>query len=189
VNEEFKDITNWAAVVGLWDFSNGRRVYEAPEEPQWPYGICLSNVWFSQGTARATIRFAEVGTEVEASARLLFGWRSLEHPYFSIGLGGAGRAYCAYQYDPASGWSGVAFAGSRKNLTANYPYKLSVRVQGQRVLLEVVLFRSWSTFLKTRCYKGSSVCLHGEQLASSSQIHQYARSQGVKRPPPSSPMS
>jgi hypothetical protein len=134
---ELSDITNWAAHMGVWDFSNGRRVYKSPEEPQWPFGICVSNVSFSQGTARATIRFAEVGGAVEVSGRLLFGWRSLINPYLSIGLGGGGRAYCVYQYDPASGWVPLALTGSRQNLIANHPYKLSVRVEGQRVLLEV----------------------------------------------------
>jgi hypothetical protein len=135
MSEEFKDITNWAAVVGQWDFANARRVYTSPEDPQWPYGICVSNVRFSEGTARARIRFPEV--DVEVAGRLLFGYRSLAHPYLGIGLGGAGREYGIYEYDPAMGWRGVAFAGSRKNLRANHPYKLSVLLQGQRLLLEV----------------------------------------------------
>ena len=100
--------------------------------------FCVSNVRFSEGTARATIRFPEVDPNgVEVAGRLLFGYRSLADPYLGIGLGGGGRAYCIYHYDPAMGWRGVAFAGSRKNLIADHPYKVSVRVQGQRVLLEV----------------------------------------------------
>ena len=79
MSEEFQDITNWAAVVDLWDFSNDRRVYTLLEDPQWPYGICLSNVRsFSEVTARATIRFSEVDLNgVEVAGRLLFGYRSL----------------------------------------------------------------------------------------------------------------
>jgi hypothetical protein len=137
MSEELSDITNWAAHVGVWDFSSGRRVYKSPEEPQWPFGICVSNVWFSKGTARATIRFAEVDTAVEVCGRLLFGWRSRNDPYLGIGLGGGGCAYSVYQYEPASGWVPVALTGSRKNLIANHPYKLSIRVEGQRVRLEV----------------------------------------------------
>jgi hypothetical protein len=138
MSEEFGDITNWAAVVGVWDFANARRVYEAPEDSQWPYGICVSNVRFFDGTARATIRFHEVAPNgIEVAGRLLFGYRSLAHPYLGIGLGGAGREYGIFEYDPTMGWRGVALAGSRKNLRADHPYKVAVRVQGHRVLLEM----------------------------------------------------
>jgi hypothetical protein len=138
MSEELSDITNWAAIVGVWNFSNNRRVYESPQDPQWPYGICVSDIRFSEGTARGTIRFPEVDPNgVEVAGRLLFGYRSLAHPYLGIGLGGGGREFGIYEYDPAMGWLGVAFAGSRKNLRADHPYKVSVRVQGQRVLLEV----------------------------------------------------
>jgi hypothetical protein len=138
MSEEFRDITNWAAVVGVWDFCNGRRVYTSPEEPQWPYGIGVSNVRFSEGTARATIQFPKVDPNgEEVAGRLLFGYRSPALPYLGVGLGGHGREYCIYEYDPAIGWRPVALAGSRKNLKANHPYKVSVHVQGQRLLLEV----------------------------------------------------
>jgi hypothetical protein len=138
MSEEFRDITNWAAIVGVWNFSNGRRVYESPEDPQWPYGICISNVRFSEGTARATIQFPEIDPNgMEVAGRLLFGYRSLANPYVGVGLGGGGREYAIYEYDTAMGWRGVAFAGSRKNLRPNHQYKVSVRVQGQRLFLEV----------------------------------------------------
>ena len=39
MSAEFEDITNWAAVAGVWDFFNGRRFYKSPEDPQWPHGI------------------------------------------------------------------------------------------------------------------------------------------------------
>lgn len=155
MSEEFKDITNWAAVVGVWDFSNGLRVYKSPEDPQWPYGICVSNVRFSEGTARATIRFPELDPNgVEAAGRLLFGYRSLADPYLGVGLGGAGRAYGIFQYEPAMGWRGVAFAGSRKNLVADHPYKVSVVVQGQKVLLEVDFVQVLEHVLETPLPQG-----------------------------------
>ena len=130
-------ITKWAAHVGIWDFSNGRCVYKSPEKPEWPYGICVSSVCFSEGTARATVRFAELRSAVEASGRLLFGWRSPDDPYLSVGLGGHDRAYCVYRFDPADGWAPVVLRTSRQNLIANHTYELSIRVQGQRVQLEV----------------------------------------------------
>jgi hypothetical protein len=129
---------NWVAPVGVWDFSKGHCIYKSPQDPQWPYGICASNVQFSEGTARATIRFLEVDPNgVEVCGRILFGYRSLADPYLGIGLGGADREYNIYEYDPAIGWRPVALAGSRKNLKADHPYKVSARVQDKRVFLEV----------------------------------------------------
>jgi len=134
------DIANWAAIIGVWDFSDGRRLYRSPDEmlgqPQFPYGICISNVRFSEGTARATVRFPE-GNNVSAEGRLLFGYRSPTDPYLTAGLGGHDRAYTIYLFEPTFGWRALAFAGSQKNLISDHPYKLSVRVLGQRITLEV----------------------------------------------------
>jgi hypothetical protein len=137
MSEEFEDISNWAAVVGQWDVSDDRRVYKSPEEPQFPHGICVSNVRFSGGTARATIRFPQAGNGVTAEGRLLFGYRSPAEPYLTVGLGGAHRAYSVFQFEPTFGWRGLALVGSEKNLLVDHPYKVSVRVRGQRVRLEV----------------------------------------------------
>src|SRR6266446_7145947 len=117
MSEEFKDITNWAAIVGIWDFSNASPVYRSPDgaqpdgsrdvgQPQFPYGLCVSNVRFSEGTARATIRCSRTdnSNDVEVDGRLLFGYRSLANEYFTIGLGGHGFAYTVYHYDPSIGW-------------------------------------------------------------------------------------
>jgi hypothetical protein len=135
VSEDPSDIVNWAAIIGVWDCSGGHRLYKSPEKPEWPYGVCVSNVLFSEGTARATICFAKL--DKDPCARLLFGFRSLEQPYLGIGLGGASHAYSAYQFDSEWGWRAVALAGSLKNLIAGHRYKVSVRVEGQRALLEV----------------------------------------------------
>ena len=137
MSEEFKDITNWAAIVGVWDFANGRCVYKSPDETSAPHplGICVSNIQFSEGTVRTTVSFSE--TENDMAGRVLLGYRSPADPYVLVGFGGHGRAYTIYHYEPAFGWRGVAFAGSQKNLVADRPYNLCVRVQGQRILLEV----------------------------------------------------
>jgi hypothetical protein len=49
LSEDFKNITNWAPVVGIWDFENGRCVYKSPDETSGPhpYGICVSNVRYT----------------------------------------------------------------------------------------------------------------------------------------------
>jgi hypothetical protein len=137
MTKEFREICKWVGHAGVWDFSEGQCLYKSPQQPQSPFGICASNVWFSEGTARATIRFAKVDDAVEVSGRLVFGWRSQHEPYLSAGLGGGDCQFCVYQFDPTFGWAGVALTGSRKNLIANHPYNVSVHVQGQRVLLEV----------------------------------------------------
>jgi hypothetical protein len=116
MSEEFTDVTNWAAVIGLWELSNGRCVYTSPDEtlghPQLPHGICISNVRFSEGTARATICFPKEaeGSGVTAEGRLLFGYRSPADPYVTVGLGGHGRAYTVSLYEPALGWRGAALS-------------------------------------------------------------------------------
>lgn len=140
MSEEFRDITSWVPIIGIWEFSNGRCVYKSPEETSGPhpYGICVSNVQFSEGTACTTISFSQEGNAGDDIAgRLLFGYRSPSDPYILVGFGGHGRAYSIYHYDPTFGWRGLALAGNQKNLVANHPYKVRVHVQGQRVLLEV----------------------------------------------------
>src|SRR5262245_17248547 len=114
---EDKAITHWAAAVGIWERSSGRCVYKSPQQAaQWPYGICVSNVRrFSEGTARATIRFPD---EI-AEGRLLFGYRSPTDPYVTIGLGGHEYEHAVYQYRHPFGWHAVAGVGSKQNLVAD----------------------------------------------------------------------
>lgn len=135
MSEPFQEVNNWAAVLGRWDLASDRRIYTAPDEEsrRWAHGICVSNIRFSEGEARTKIRFRTAAPE----GRLLFGYRSLTDPYVTIGLGGHDRAYTLYHYEPGSGSRSAAFAGSRENLVHDHPYEVSVRVQGQRVRLEV----------------------------------------------------
>src|SRR5260370_14234646 len=106
MSEGHQDITNWAAVVGVWDFPNGSPVYRSPDEmrpdgsrdvwqSQFPHGICVSNVRFSEGTAHATIRCpkADNALNVEVDGRLLFGYRTPVDAYVTVGLGGHGYSY------------------------------------------------------------------------------------------------
>jgi hypothetical protein len=48
-------VDKWAGIVGRWKFEDGRASYEGPERPEWPFGICLSNIRFLEGEARVTV--------------------------------------------------------------------------------------------------------------------------------------
>jgi len=143
VTAEHVPITNWAAILGLWEFpSLDQAVYVSPQ-PQWenlpslgrPFGICISNVRFSDGDAKVTIRFPKTATDVAAA--FLLGYRSLYDPYIMVGLGGWGFAYTIGEFDRVRGWHAVAFAGSQNNLRVDHPYKTCIRVRGQRIILKV----------------------------------------------------
>jgi hypothetical protein len=90
-----------------------RRALEQAARNVWqphPYGICVSNVRFSEGIARATIRFPKVGNtnSVTSEGRLLFGYRSPAARYLTVGLGGHGYACTVYYFEPTNGWRCIA---------------------------------------------------------------------------------
>jgi hypothetical protein len=129
-----QNISNWAAIQGRWRFDDGARaVYEGPQEPVWPYGICVSNVRFSEGEARVTVQ----QNNGSVDGRLLLGYRSPTVDYVTVGLGGYGCAYTVTHFIPASGWRNLASAGRTENLVIGRPYELCVRVHGQRIALDV----------------------------------------------------
>jgi hypothetical protein len=145
-----QDIIKWAAILGRWLFEGPKAAYEGPQAVQTgqianPVGICLSNVRFSEGEARTTVRLpAETGPsavegriEPNTSAYLLFGFRSLTEPYTLVGLAGYLSAYTIAQFGPNPAWNQVAAAGSRENLSPERDYEIAVRIRGQRVLLFV----------------------------------------------------
>ncbi len=138
-------VTSWAPIVGQWSFEKELAVYKGPQPAQQEqfgvhkFGICVSNVRFSEGEARCTIRLprGDDGIAHDASAYILFGYRSLTDEYLSAGLAGYTSAYTISRYEPAFGWRGIAVAGSKTNLRPEQPYRVTVRVQGQRVTLTV----------------------------------------------------
>ena len=69
--------------------------------------------------------------------RILFGYRSEKHDYFTVGLHSERKAYQIVYYNPAVGWYPVAEAGLAENLAVGRPITLRVLVRGQRVSLEV----------------------------------------------------
>jgi hypothetical protein len=129
-----QNVSNWAAILGRWRFDDGgRAVYDGPQKPEWPFGICVSNVRFSEGEARVTVQ----QNSGSVDGRLLLGYRSPTVDYFAIGLGGYGNAYTMTHFNAAIGWRNIASAGRTDNLVAGRPYELCVRVHGQRIALEV----------------------------------------------------
>jgi hypothetical protein len=134
VTEEFEAIENWAPIVGRWQFpSLNNLVYESPQQQNTPFGICVSNIRFSEGDAKVTVD----GISPEGSGRILLGYRSVNDPYITVGLGGYGYAFNITQFDRIQGWRGVALAGSQDNLLSGHSYEILVRVRGQRLTLEV----------------------------------------------------
>lgn len=128
-----QSVTNLAAIIGRWKIEEGRAVFEESERPEWPFGICVSNIRFLDGEARVTVRLMHE----RAEGRIVLGYRSLENEYFTVGLRGHGRAYSISHFNPAIGWSPLAGAGSPENLAVGRSTKVCVKVRGQRILLEV----------------------------------------------------
>lgn len=127
-------VTKFAAVAGRWNFEDRRAVFIGPENSNFPFGICATNIRFLEGEAEVTVHL----TQGMVESRILFGYRSQDHEYYSVGLGGAGgKAYAVVHFNPTVGWRPLAGAGLAENLPTGRPIKLLVRVRGQRISLEV----------------------------------------------------
>lgn len=127
--------TKMKAVVGRWEIDNDRVVYEKPANEQFPCGICLSNVRFSEGEARVTVKKTK---DVPVEGRILLGYRSDADEYWSAGLAGGGRGYAVVRFVPPFGWAAVVTAGVAQDpLAVGQSIVLCIRVQGQQVTLEV----------------------------------------------------
>jgi hypothetical protein len=145
VTVDGKQITKWAPMAGLWDVSTTDPIYLKPQTQIGrtggrPVAICVSDIWFREGTAKVTVSFqkhANGGVDPDTSAAILLGFRSLDDEYFAVGLGSYGDAYVVLRFTLGSGWVRLAGAGSLENLRPEQPYDLSVRIHGRRLTLEV----------------------------------------------------
>ena len=126
-------VTKLAAIGGRWKFEEGRTVYEGPAPPATaPFGYCVSNVRFLEGEVRVTVQ----RTDASIETRILLGYRSpLNAPYLAAGIGPGGKGYSITEFVPGSGWRHLIYAGAAQELVG--PVKISVKVRGQRILLEV----------------------------------------------------
>lgn len=128
-------ITKLAAIVGRWKFADGEAVCEGPERPEWPFGLCVSNIRFFDGEAEVTVQRTNGAGLIDG--RIVFGYRSEKHEYFTVGLHSEGKAYQIVHYNPVIGWYALAEAGLAENLAVGRPITFRVLVRGQRVSLEV----------------------------------------------------
>jgi len=130
-----ENITRLVPIVGQWKIGDGRATCDGPERPELPYGICVSNVRFLEGEARVRVRRADGPGLVDG--RIVFGYRSEKHEYFTVGLHSEGKAYQIVHYVPEIGWYPLVSSGLAGNLAAGHPIAIRVLVRGQRVSLEV----------------------------------------------------
>jgi hypothetical protein len=134
-------IQHWAPVVGLWDVADtDHPIYQGPLQGSVrPYGMCVSDVRLSEGAVETTVSLpgGTNGASPSGTGRILFGYRSPADEYVFAGLGGWDFAYTIGRFDPTLGWQGLALAGSEANLRPEHPYRLVVRIRGQRIILEV----------------------------------------------------
>jgi hypothetical protein len=140
VTEKYELIEKWAPIAGRWEFpSPAEPLYVRPHQPNVPFGICVSNIRFSEGDAKVTVTLhkSDDKTTSTGEGRILFGYRALNDTYISIGLGSFGFAYSIAQSDRARGWRALSVAGSYDNLVVEHPYEISVQVRGQRLMLKV----------------------------------------------------
>jgi hypothetical protein len=128
-------LTNLAAIVGRWKIEDGRAFCEGSERPEWPLGLCVSNVRFLEGEARVTVRRTNGAGLLDG--RIVLGYRSAQQDYFTVGVHSEGKAYQIVHYNPAIGWYPLVSAGLAENLAVGRPVTVRVLVRGQRVLLEV----------------------------------------------------
>jgi hypothetical protein len=133
----FESINRLAPIVGKWDYSApGRSIYQAPQANFGrPYGICVSDVRFVEGEARVTVTMPNFKKESDSSGRILIGYRKPEAPYLLVGIGGGGFAYTLYQFESA-GWVPMLLCGNPDNIVPGKAYKISVQIQGQRLVFK-----------------------------------------------------
>jgi len=142
-----KKVSNWAAIHGRWRFEGEKAKYLGPQPPEVgrlgnPFGISISDIRFSEGTAKTNVRLpADGSTEqrisIDTSAYLMLGYRASDQGYCLVGLAGYESAYTISRYVPGRAWIALATAGSRENLSPGTDYHMNVRVEGQRIVLSV----------------------------------------------------
>ena len=135
----YEAIPNWVTIAGRWQFpSPNDVVYESPQQQNNPFGICVSNIRFSGGDAKVTVELPkdESGSASAGSASILLGYRSLDQPYITVGLGGHEYAFNITQFNRVQERR-VAAAGCHDNLLPGHPYEIFIRIRGQRLTLEV----------------------------------------------------
>jgi hypothetical protein len=131
-------LTSWAPLVGRWRLAlpDQQLSYLGTKEPGGhPYGVCVSEPRLSEVELTVTVTIGN--RSADSSGRVLLGYRNLNERYISAGIGGYGAAYNVTEYLPSIGWRSLALAGLAENLEPGRPYRITVRVAGQRLSLTV----------------------------------------------------
>ena len=126
--ENGRPLTQWAPVVGSWQFPPNAARFVGPQEPTTPHGIALSAARLKRGTVSFV---AELDEPKGGAARVLFGYDTRSGAYFSAGIGGYNEAYVIDEFIPGTGWRSLKHSGSNANLVKKRKYKVSVRLEGQ----------------------------------------------------------
>lgn len=126
-----KPFSSWAPIMGDWNLGDDRAEYLGSNTAS--RGLLLGRSRLGSGSVQTTIALSD---EVDA-ARIMLGYDSPNSRYVTAGLGGYGEAYVISEYGPDLGWSRMDGAGSRSNLEAERPYEVSVKLDGQRLVLIV----------------------------------------------------
>jgi len=160
----------------LWDVTADQLTYKPYlNEGATPFGICVSNNRFSEGTVELELRLKGAeGQPVKSSGRFLFGYRSPIEQYYSVGIMGYGRAYNITRFEPTIGWIPLIAIGNEANLSNDHWYRVKVLIRGQRMTLEVDGVRVLEAVLPAPLPKGSSAFSPGEQTTLSSRMSQSA---------------
>jgi len=124
----------WAPIAGRWTCVERTVKYDGPEEQRDPFGLVLSSDRLRQGNLEVTVKLED---PIANSARLVLGYDSSSGNYFSVGIGGYGRAYVLDEFVQGKGWGGLALQGSTGNIQKSVDIALRVDLRGQRARLTV----------------------------------------------------
>lgn len=138
-NSDFRSqvaIEKWAAIVGRWSFAGSVATYRGPDTSRsvQPFGLALGSVRFRDGQISTRVRLSR---NERTTAGIVFGYQSLNSPYFVAAIGAHDKAYSISEYRPGHGWFALADAGILANLNPVDEHELTVTVSSQTVRMNV----------------------------------------------------
>jgi hypothetical protein len=69
VTDEYELIEKWAPIAGRWEFpSPVKPLYIGPQQLNVPFGICVSNIRFSEGEVKAKVTLHKVDDRTTSTA-------------------------------------------------------------------------------------------------------------------------
>ena len=125
----------WIPLQGNWSFQGTNAKYEGSDDPQLPVGVLLSSTRIRNGRISANIRLNK--PEQGDVGRILLGYDAATENYYSVGLGGYGRAYLIDECTDGRRWQSVRTKGIVSHLDGESLYKVEVDIRGQMLSLSV----------------------------------------------------